>query len=428
MKFVAASSSPVAKRISILSAGSTEMSSAAPSTVPSPHSNHTETKSIDVEKKHKSPVQRKKLELKPPQPKTKQVKVKVDPWAHLRWNLSSVNVTETCRLFSWIGLKVSKEHPNGIESIRYNSPLALSDSYPEPTSTPVINLAALNGVDLPPSLPRSIEVRRAKGSKTLPGRIVFGVDEAGRGPLAGPVVAAAFTVLEYGNYLAEGLTDSKALNEEQRECLLERLIAAAQEGKCAFAVAAVPAIVIDEINILQATMLAMKESVYALESMLGIGMSRTGLDTNGAGLGANGAGLETNGVGPSVVPSTTPSASSSPAYCLIDGNRLPPGLDGEPVIQGDAKELVIAAASICAKTVRDRIMAQIHATFPQYKLDQHKGYPTGDHRASVTTYGPSIEHRVTFAPIKTSSTAGAVVELRRKYLAQLLDDSKISRA
>lgn len=186
---------------------------------------------------------------------------------------------------------------------------------------------------------------------------VAGVDEAGRGPLAGPVVAAACVVAS--DVRIEGIHDSKLLTEPERELLYDALVA---HPGVSWAVSVIDHDVIDEINILQATMRAMERAVASLPS--------------------------------------------PPQLVLVDGPRVPAGLasdealTAEPVVKGDSKSYSIAAASVIAKVTRDRIMMKVHAEYPQYGFAQHKGYPTRDHVAAVHRHGPCPIHRRTFAPIK----------------------------
>ena len=178
-------------------------------------------------------------------------------------------------------------------------------------------------------------------------KAVCGVDEAGRGPLAGPVFAAA-VILPEGCEI-EGLNDSKKLSEKKREALFDVI----KEKATSWSVASVDEKVIDEINILQATYLAMKNAVEGLD-----------------------------------VPAD---------YALIDGNRLPPlPINGETVVKGDAKSMSIAAASILAKVSRDRFMLEIDKKYPQYQFSKHKGYGTKLHYEMLTEHGISDCHRLTF--------------------------------
>ena len=176
---------------------------------------------------------------------------------------------------------------------------------------------------------------------------VCGVDEAGRGPLAGPVCAAA-VILPQG-LVIEGLNDSKKLSEKKREMLYDKVTQNALAWSVAFASEAE----IDEINILQATFLAMKRAVE-------------GLDIKAD-------------------------------YALIDGNRMPPlGIDGETVVKGDSLSMSIAAASIIAKVTRDRLMLEIDKEYPQYLFSQHKGYGTVLHYEMLEKHGISPVHRRSF--------------------------------
>lgn len=178
-------------------------------------------------------------------------------------------------------------------------------------------------------------------------KAVCGVDEAGRGPLAGPVFAAA--VILPDNCEIEGLNDSKKLSEKKREALFDVI----KEKAISWSVASVDEKIIDEINILQATYLAMKSAVEGLD-----------------------------------VPAD---------YALIDGNRMPPvAIEGETVVKGDAKSMSIAAASILAKVSRDRFMLELDAKYPQYQFAKHKGYGTKLHYEMLTEHGISDCHRLTF--------------------------------
>ena len=184
----------------------------------------------------------------------------------------------------------------------------------------------------------------------IPG-LVCGVDEAGRGPLAGPVYAAA-VILDPARPIA-GLADSKKLSERRRE----RLAVEIREKALAFGIASASVEEIDDINILQATMLAMRRAVEAL--------------------------------------------AVQPAEALIDGNRCPQlAIPARAIIRGDATEPSISAASILAKTARDTEMRSLHEDFPGYGLDRHKGYDTAAHRAALNLLGPACFHRKSFAPVR----------------------------
>jgi len=186
----------------------------------------------------------------------------------------------------------------------------------------------------------------------VPG-LMAGVDEAGRGPLAGPVVAAA-VILDDLHPIA-GLNDSKKLTAKRREKLFDEIKAKA----LCFSIAQASVQEIDEINILQATMLAMKRAVEGLRL--------------------------------------------KPLKVLVDGNRLPTiDIRAEAIVQGDALVPAISAASILAKAHRDRLCEEMHARYPQYGFDQHKGYGTALHLAALQAHGPADCHRLTFAPVARS--------------------------
>ena len=183
--------------------------------------------------------------------------------------------------------------------------------------------------------------------------LTAGVDEAGRGPLAGPVVAAA-VILDDLNPI-RGLNDSKQLTAKRREALFDEIRARA----LCFAIAEASVQEIDELNILQATMLAMRRSVLALRL--------------------------------------------PPKLVLVDGNRLPTlTIRAEAIVKGDALVPAISAASILAKVHRDRLCAEMHMRYPVYGFDQHKGYGTAQHLAALQAHGPSACHRMTFAPVARS--------------------------
>jgi ribonuclease HII len=181
--------------------------------------------------------------------------------------------------------------------------------------------------------------------------LMAGVDEAGRGPLAGPVVAAAVILDELNPIL--GLADSKVLTEKKRERLFDEIRAKAL--CCCIAEASVEEI--DRLNILQATMLAMRRAVEGLRL--------------------------------------------KPSKVLVDGNRLPVlKMPAEAIIKGDATVQAISAASILAKVTRDRQCLAMHALHPEYGFAGHKGYPTADHLAALREHGVSAWHRRSFAPVR----------------------------
>jgi ribonuclease HII len=180
--------------------------------------------------------------------------------------------------------------------------------------------------------------------------LICGVDEAGRGPWAGPVCAAA-VILDRHN-IPVGLNDSKKLSAQQREALYPLVIASADVG-----IGLASAAEIDEINILQATYLAMKRAVTALKS--------------------------------------------TPTLALIDGNRAPRiSCVAQMIVGGDSRSLSIAAASIIAKVTRDRLMHDMDRAFPVYGFARHKGYGTALHATALARHGPCTEHRKSFAPIR----------------------------
>lgn len=183
---------------------------------------------------------------------------------------------------------------------------------------------------------------------------ICGVDEAGRGPLVGNVVAAAVVLPPEG---ITGLRDSKKLSARRREALYAEIVGSA----LAYGIGEASPAEIDQINILQATFLAMRRAV----EQIGIGELRV----------------------------------------LVDGNRLP-RLDGLPVssmealVKGDDKEPAISAASILAKVTRDRQMVELHERYPSYGFDRHQGYPTPAHIEALFQFGACPEHRLTFGPVK----------------------------
>lgn len=178
--------------------------------------------------------------------------------------------------------------------------------------------------------------------------LVAGVDEAGRGPLAGPVCAAA--VILPLDCEIDGLNDSKKLSEKKREALFDVII----EKAVAYGIQLVDHKTIDEINILNATMLAMTNAVNNLKT--------------------------------------------KPDFVIIDGNRLPSQLEipAKAVVKGDAKSMSIAAASILAKVTRDRLMLELADKYPEYEFTRHKGYGTKLHQEKLREFGPCEIHRKTF--------------------------------
>jgi len=180
---------------------------------------------------------------------------------------------------------------------------------------------------------------------------VCGVDEAGRGPLAGPVYAAA-VILDPLIPIA-GLDDSKKLSEKKRDLLAPRI----KEHSKAWAIASATALEIDQLNILKATLLAMQRAVQLL--------------------------------------------AVQPHVVLVDGNRAPDfGIHTRCIVGGDRLEPAISAASILAKTARDAVLQEMHERYPEWGFDRHKGYPTVAHRALLLKLPPTPEHRLSFAPVR----------------------------
>lgn len=186
--------------------------------------------------------------------------------------------------------------------------------------------------------------------------IQAGVDEAGRGPLAGPVVVGA--VILDARRPIEGLADSKRLTARRRELLDVEI----RQHALAWHVEVVDAETIDRVNILQATMLGMQRAVERLDP--------------------------------------------APGLVLVDGNRAPEfGCACRAIVKGDQIEPAISAASILAKVHRDRLMQALHQTFPDYGFDRHKGYPTRAHLEALARIGPCPQHRRSFAPVREALTA-----------------------
>lgn len=182
----------------------------------------------------------------------------------------------------------------------------------------------------------------AKGYKS-----VCGVDEAGRGPLAGPVCAAAVILPE--GVIIEGVNDSKKLSEKKRESLFDVI----REQALSYSIAYATVDEIEEINILNATMLAMRRAIDGLDIKVD--------------------------------------------YAMIDGNKIPPiDIDAECIVKGDAKSMSIACASILAKVSRDRLLYKYAEEYPMYGFDKHKGYGTKVHREAILKYGPCPYHRKSF--------------------------------
>ena len=183
--------------------------------------------------------------------------------------------------------------------------------------------------------------------------IVAGLDEAGRGPLCGPVVAGAVIFKKYDFDDMPLISDSKQMSEKQRNIAYDWITT---NPDIIWAVAQCSAQEIDEMNILQASLTAMTRAANALEI--------------------------------------------KPEYCLVDGNKMPKNIVGESVVKGDAKSLSIAAASILAKVTRDRIMCELAQQFPQYEWEKNAGYPTQQHLQAIDKYGINEHYRKSYRPVK----------------------------
>ncbi|TBR43459.1 ribonuclease HII [Marinomonas agarivorans] len=221
------------------------------------------------------------------------------------------------------------------------------------TSKRVTNKSATNKTPAVPLAPSASNPFTSPfTSKQYTGQLYAGVDEAGRGPLAGDVVAAA-VILDPNNPI-EGLADSKKLTEKKRAMLFHEI----KEKALAFAIARASVAEIDQLNILHASMLAMQRAVCGLSVMA--------------------------------------------EHALIDGNRIPENLPcpAEAVVKGDDRVAAISAASILAKVERDNEIIALAERYPGYGLEKHKGYPTAQHLAAIETLGISPIHRQSFAPVK----------------------------
>lgn len=207
--------------------------------------------------------------------------------------------------------------------------------------------------------PRRLAFERAARARGY--RLVAGVDEAGRGPLAGPVVAAAVVLPERLSPRAlRGLRDSKQLAPDVRRRLYHSILDHALD----FGIGVVGERVIDRINILQASLLAMRRAVACLRA--------------------------------------------APDLLLVDGLHAPAVAgDRQPIVEGDDRSLSIAAASILAKVTRDAVMERYHAQFPDYRFSQHKGYPTPEHLQALARHGPCPIHRMTFQGVCDRGAASA---------------------
>ena len=201
-----------------------------------------------------------------------------------------------------------------------------------------------------PRITPDFDLERA--ARTQGYRLVAGVDEVGRGPLCGPVTAAA-CILDPAR-VPPGINDSKRLKEAERTALATQI----KQSAIAWAIAHATVQEIDAINILQASHLAMKRALQALDPKMD--------------------------------------------FALVDGNRMPREMPvpGQTVVKGDAKSLSIAAASIVAKVERDQIMRDLAREHPEYGWETNMGYPTAQHLAALTRFGPTPHHRITFGPVR----------------------------
>jgi len=196
-------------------------------------------------------------------------------------------------------------------------------------------------------------MRLEKKARKLGFKCIAGIDEAGRGPLAGPVVAAA-CVLPQGT-LIEGVDDSKKLLPSERFKAFQKIISLSNVD---YGIGVIDALIIDQVNILQATFMAMMAAVSRL--------------------------------------------SQPPDYILVDGNKMPSkDIPGDAVVKGDSLSQSIAAASIIAKVTRDQLMCVFHEKWPEYGFKTHKGYATREHLLAIQKYGPCEIHRKSFEPIKS---------------------------
>lgn len=182
-------------------------------------------------------------------------------------------------------------------------------------------------------------------------KIIAGVDEAGRGPLCGPVVAGAVIFPNFDIEIPVVIRDSKKMSAHQRAVAYDWIV-----KNTVWAVGQCSPAEIDELNILWASMCAMERAVAALKT--------------------------------------------HPEFCLIDGNRVPKNLTGSAVVRGDAKSLSVAAASIVAKETRDKIMHDLAEQFPQYAWDKNAGYPTQQHLVAIEKYGVNEHYRKSYGPVK----------------------------
>jgi ribonuclease HII len=286
------------------------------------------------------------------------------------------------------------------------------------------------------TLPRTLEesIRRSHPNVDF----VLGIDEAGRGPLAGPVVVGGVRMIS-SSTVVHGVVDSKQITlESQRELLYQQLMdsfelensaATKKQGtrgddNCTtstvnWAIAVIDAATIDDINILQATMLGMRlvASVITGQSIPYPIVDSKAMNgtypTNGCYvISLNSVSTQQQSNTDKIDVDARGTAEvcddlNSTFYALVDGNRVPTEMPcpADAIVKGDSREYCIAAASILAKVTRDRIMHQYHESYPVYNFAQHKGYPTTAHVQAIRTHGPSPIHRLSFAPLKMKTTS-----------------------
>lgn len=322
-------------------------------------------------------------------------------------NYSALKVPELRALLRRRGLAVSGVKATLVERLTAAAPAATQHHEattngaehrrPRPTAKRARKKGApAQAPSAPECLPRTRELQLlAKEPGT--DLAVIGVDEAGRGPLAGPVVAAAAIVPTN----VAGIIDSKKITKEcERERIYEELIAS---PGVRYAVAVISAERIDEINILQATMEGMRRAVEALVTADPDAREATGTQGNAASAERQGSYVITGGgTAGKARRSGENDAAGGGFYALVDGNRTPADMPCpcEALVKGDGREYAIGAASILAKVTRDRLMREYDKKYPAFNLSQHKGYGTAAHMSAIQEFGASPIHRRTFAPLK----------------------------
>jgi len=309
-------------------------------------------------------------------------------------DLGSMKVVELRDMLKKRGLPVSGVKADLIERLTTSSDSPAASNKPKritKSKTTSTTSPTTDSYCLPRTREHQLQLQQ---SSSL---LVIGVDEAGRGPLAGPVVAAAAIVPTN----ISGIIDSKKITkEEERERLYEELIGS---PGIRYAVAVVSAERIDEINILQATLEGMRmavEGVMRVRSISGGDNVASAKRTEVSYIVTGGVGDDDDDVAKATTATTT--APTTSYHALIDGNKIPKDMpcEAESMTKGDGREYSIGAASILAKVTRDRLMHEYDKLYPEYNLSQHKGYPTSAHMSAVGKFGASPIHRRTFAPLK----------------------------